>query len=223
MGGLRWLAARSAAEMGIMQVLCARRAQAPAIEAHFVRQSRTELWMLVGLAWISSIEHLNRFAAIVAAATPAAKATAHYEVPPDFPATQPLWGLMGHRAPLLFFAHGHAQVDHNRFRFVAARWRPWMTRVHNLRTDLELDIPIPSIVSVESHLFTSPVGSSWDVPWLRIRTSLPGLAADFLTTAGATVTTLLTLASRRRRYAKALADAVEANGWGRRGSSSRPA
>ena len=122
--------------------------------------------------WLSTDEQIAAVMRIYTEAPLAAKLLGTFDIPPG---VARLHGVLmpWMRTPIAFVAEGKLKTDGQRIAFVPRPFRAFGWRVEGLRPDAAFDIPVSAITAIEPVDLRSPVGRFFDIPFTRIRTTLP--------------------------------------------------
>lgn len=77
------------------------------------------------------------------------------------------------RAPIVLVAQGKLEIDSHRIAFVPRPFRAFGWVVRDLRPDAAFEVPVPAITAVEPADVRSPVAQFFNIPFTRVRTTLP--------------------------------------------------
>ncbi len=133
--------------------------------------------------WVSSISHLESFAAVFANTGVFRRLFGLYVVPDHFHYIQAA-GLLRIRVPIVMFASGRALVEVNTLEFVAAPSRRIGVQYHNLQTELTFRLTDRDVTAIESFEWKSPLLRYYDLRFVRIRTKQTGVSSDLLLCVG---------------------------------------
>ena len=156
--------------------------------------------------WISSIEHLEVFDAIIARAAKWRRALGLYRFPDEFPRLDMGRRIFGKAVtvPLVMFSQGELEIEGDVLRFRARDW-PTITKSRAtatrrsitknratatrqfLRTDWQWELRADDLQSVESYTRPSPIMRGFELPFTRVRSySRDAALKDFLICVGGT-------------------------------------
>ena len=132
--------------------------------------------------WISTDEQLAWMQSSYQQASLATKMLGSYQVPQG---RAHLRGLLmpWMRVPLIFVASGRGTVRGTQFEFTPRPHRVFGWLVQGTQNNLRFSLDLTD-VTLEAVDFTSPVASTFNVPFTRVRSGAPGLLGNFLVCVG---------------------------------------
>ena len=133
--------------------------------------------------WLSTDEQIAAVTRIYTEASLAAKLLGTFDIPPGVAHLQGVF-MPWMRTPIAFVAEGKLKTDGERIAFVPKPFRAFGWRVEGLRSDAGFDIPVSAVTAIEPVDLHSPVGRFFDIPFTRIRTTLPAPLDNLLLCVG---------------------------------------
>jgi hypothetical protein len=129
--------------------------------------------------WISTEEQLRVLADSYQGASMLRKLAGAFEFPSSAAHLQG-WFMPWMRSPTVFTAVGHLVIGETRIQFRPAAPKLLGWRLRNIDRTLVFDIAATEITAADAYAFKSPFSKMFDLPFTRLKTSKPGILADFL-------------------------------------------
>ncbi len=130
--------------------------------------------------WISSVEHLNKFAEIANGSNFFQKLVGYYKIPAGFPFVRLMLVL---KLPVVFFSSAEINIEESKILFTPSGFKTLAGRYENMQP-IQFELNRQDIQSIERYEAPPVLMQYYSINWVRIKTKSGILGGDFLLCVG---------------------------------------